>query len=210
MAEIASITVPQGVAPLEPLLGSPARLRIARMLSRLPDKEFTGRELARLLKLSHSSVQDAMRIFVERGVAVRRIVGRSNVYRANEESFLYRSLRDLFRKEGSLTEEVLDSIRRTMEPKSLTCLVFGSASRGKSTRDSDLDVLVVATDRAQAEDELSTLGLTLLRRYGVRLDAKVLTPSQLRAKGLSGYLRAARSEGVRISGEPLERVIKTA
>lgn len=210
MAEVASITLPQGVAPLGTLLGSPARLRVARMLARLPEKEFTGRELARLLKLSHSSVQEVMRIFVERGVAVRRVVGRSNVYRANQESFLYLSLQDLFRKERSFTEEVVDRIRRTMEPKSLTCLVFGSASRGKATRDSDLDVLVVATDRAGAEEELSALGLALLRRYGVLLDAKVLTPSQLREKGLRGYLRAARSDGVRISGEPLERVIKTA
>ena len=209
MAEISSIQLPQGVAPLEPLLGTPARLRVARILSRLPEKEFTGRELARLCALSHSSVQDAMETYLDKGIVVRRVIGRSYVYKTNQKSFLFQALRELFRTEGALTEDVVERIRRRLAPKSLSCTIFGSSARGEADERSDLDILVVARNRDAAEEEVVRLRLALLERYGVRLDAKVLTPSELHEKGSTAYLRSAIAEGVRISGEPLTRVMGT-
>ena len=208
MAETASIHLPQAVAPLESVLDSPARLQTARMLSRLPQKEFTGRELARLLGLSHSSVQDAMRVHVNKGIALQRIVGRSHIYRANTASFLYRTLSSLFRKEESIGRDVVNQIRRALESTSIACVIFGSSARGDAGDNSDLDVLVVVDDRTALDDELFKLSVSVLRRYGIRIDAKVVTRSELREKGRDPYLRAALAEGVRISGEPLERVMK--
>ena len=49
---------------LEEVLSSPVKIKVARLLTDLPDKELTGRELARLLGVSHSSIQEAMRVFV--------------------------------------------------------------------------------------------------------------------------------------------------
>ena len=102
----------------------------------------------------------------------------------------------------------MNQIRRALESTSVTCVIFGSSARGDAGDNSDLDVLVVVDDRTALDDELFKLSVSVLRRYGIRIDAKVVTRSELREKGRDPYLRAALAEGVRISGEPLERVMK--
>ena len=59
------------------ILDPSIRLRIVELLVSLPVKEFTGREIARLLGVSHSNVQRALRVLVEDGLASKKRTGRS-------------------------------------------------------------------------------------------------------------------------------------
>jgi len=191
----------------EEVLGSVARVRIARLLVGLPEKEFTGREIARVLGLSHSTVQEALGILVTSGLVSERELGRAHVLRANRESFLYPVLRNLFQSERRLGEEIGQALRSELGKASLAVVLFGSHARGASRAGSDMDLVVVTADADRAEKALSRLQLRFERRYGLRLDAKVLTPVELKSKAGTPFVRAALSEGILVSGTSLEKVL---
>ncbi len=195
-------------ASLDRILTSPVRLRVAKFMVRLPEKEFTGREVAALLDLSHTAVQDAMRILVANGLVTRRVIGRAHVFRTNKESYLYGVVRELVKAEEGLEEELFLLLRSRLQDLAISLVVYGSHARGTASSTSDLDVIVVTEKPDQAQQRLSELQMTLLRRYGIYLDVKVWTPPQIRSRKSLSYVRAARSEGVTILGKPLEEVIR--
>ena len=193
--------------PWTDILGAPARLAVARLLVRLPDKEFTGREIARLLGVSPSTALQALGILVAQGLALRRTIGRAHVFQANRESYLFGLLGDLLRSEDRVREEMLERARAALGKGALSLVLFGSHARGTAGPSSDLDLLVVTEDPEAMEERLDELEALFLRRYGLHVDAKVLTPRELRARASLPYLRAARAEGLVVGGRPLDEVI---
>ncbi len=192
------------------ILGSPARLHVARLLVRLPDKEFTGREVARLLGLSPSTALEALGILVSRGLASRRTIGRAYVFQANRESYLFGLLGDLLRSEDRVRDEMLERVRASLGREALSVVLFGSHARGTAGPASDLDLLVVTEDPEAMGARVDELEALFLRRYGLHVDAKVLTPRSLRDRATLPYLRAARGEGVLLAGRTLDEVIRRA
>lgn len=176
-------------------------------MARLPEKDFTGREIASLLNLSHTAVQDAMKVLVAGGLVNQRVIGRAHVFRTNKQSYLYGIIRELVAAEERLEGELLDELKSKLGGLATSLVVFGSHARGAEHRGSDLDLLVITERTREAEDQLSELQVALLRRYGIYLDAKVWTPKQLRTKKSLPYIRAARKEGIAIFGQSLEEVI---
>ncbi len=189
------------------VLETPARLAVARLLVRLPDREFTGREVARLVGLSPSTALQALGILVSRGLARRRTVGRAHVFQANRDSYLFGLLEDLLRSEGRVREEMLERARGAVGDGALSLVLFGSHARGTAGPSSDLDLLVVTADPRAMEARLDALEALFLRRYGLHVDAKVLTPRELRNRSSLPYVRAARAEGVLLAGRSLDEVV---
>lgn len=191
---------------LESVLASPARFRTARILSRLPDKEFTGRELAGTLGLSHSTIQATMRTFVDAGVARERRIGRACVFRANRDSALLGVLDRLFRAEEQAKEALVKSIQDAMDKTHSAVILFGSVARGEATRRSDLDLLVVTKEPQMTSEALAALEERLIRRYGLHVDAKVVTPADIRASD-KAYIKNALAEGRVIDPAALAEVM---
>ena len=73
-------------------------------------------------------------------------------------------------------------------------IVFGSVAREQASSGSDLDLLVIAKDRSRAAEEFSNLGQIVIRRFGLHLDVKILSPDQLK-KSKAAYLKTALAEG---------------
>jgi predicted nucleotidyltransferase len=192
---------------LERSLTSPLRYRIARLLIHQPEKEFTGREIARLLQVSHTGVQKAIRSIVEAGLAQEKRIGRSNVYSANKDSYLFRTFRSWFGSEGRMQQEFVETLRSKLEGAVVSAVVFGSFAKGSASPTSDLDLLIVAEDRAEIEKRLTTLAGAFARRYGIRISPRVMTKTELREKASLLYVKAARTEGVLVAGQPLEKVL---
>ena len=192
---------------LADILRTPARLAVARLLVRLPDKEFTGREVARLLGLSPSTALEALGVLVSRGLAGRRTIGRAYGFQANRDSYLFGLLGDLLRSEDRTREEMLERARASLGKGALSLVLFGSHARGTAGPASDLDLLVVTEDPGAMEARVDELEALFLRRYGLHVDAKVLTPRELRDRASLPYVRAARAEGFVVAGRPLDEVI---
>ena len=192
---------------LQATLTSPLRYRIARLLIQLPEKEFTGREIARLLRVSHSGVQKAIRPIVESGLAHEKRIGRANVYSANKDSYLFRSLRSWFGAEDSIQQEMVETLRTKLAGVVISAVVFGSFAKGSASPTSDLDLLVVTEDRDETGKRLASLAGIFARRYGIRISPRVVSKAELKAKASLPYVKAARTEGVLIVGKPLGRVL---
>ena len=195
---------------LEQILGSQARLRVARLLIDLPEKEFTGREVARLLGMSHSTVLGALRVVTDRGLATERVLGRAHVFRVNREHFLHDVLATLFRSERGLRGRITETIRASLEASSVSLILFGSRARGSAGGQSDVDLIVVTRDVDESEAAVSRLSGEFRRTYGLELDAKVLTPRQLKSRLGTPFVKAALTEGIRIGGIPLAKVMGPA
>lgn len=189
---------------MESVLSSAARFKVARLISRLPEKEFTGRELARYLGLSHSTVQDAMRTLVDQGVATQRWVGRACVFRANQDSAILEALTRVFRAEAWVNESLVELLRKALRKTGSAGIVFGSVAREQASSGSDLDVLVIAKNRSRAAEEFSTLGQVVIRRFGLHLDVKIVSPNELK-KSKAAYLKTALAEGRAIGPTAIEK-----
>lgn len=202
------------VAPLreviDEVLEPSIRLRVVRLLVLLPDKEFTGREIAGLLGVSHSNVQRAMRILVDDGFAFRKRLGRADIFRANRDHFLFQPLRGLFVLERELPERVAEDLRSNYESVAMSIVVFGSYARDTADRGSDLDVLVVTTKPELAKERTPRLVTRFSRKYGLPLSVKIVRASDFKKGTLPPYLREALKEGLLISGTPLHKVVAAA
>ncbi len=192
---------------LEMAVTSPLRYRIAKLLIDQPEKEFTGREIARLLRVSHSGVQKAIRPLVEAGLAYEKRIGKSNVYWANKDSYLFKTFHRWFSAEDRIQQEVIETLQSKLEDIVVSATVFGSFAKGSAGPSSDLDLLIVARDRAEAEKRLASLAVVFARRYGIRISPKVVSESELKRKASLPYVKAAMTEGVLIAGKPLGRVL---
>jgi len=193
---------------LELAVSSPLRYRIAKLLVEQPEKEFTGREIARLLNVSHTGVQKAIERIVRMGLAHEKRIGSSNVFWTNKDSYLFRTFHSWFSLEGKIGQEILDTLRSKLEEVVASATVFGSFAKGTPDSGSDLDLLIVAGDRKEVEKRLTSLSTTFARRYGIRLSPIIVSRSELKKKASLPYLQAARNEGILVVGKPLEQVLR--
>lgn len=195
---------------IDEVLEPSIRLRVARLLAQLPEKEFTGREIAGTLGVSHSNVQRAMRVLVDDGFAFRRRLGRADIFRVNKEHFLFRTLRELSALERNLPERILEELRSQYDPVALSVVVFGSYARGTADRESDFDVLVATAKPEQAEKRTPAIVARFSRKYRLPLSVKIVRTSDLKKKRLPPFIREALREGVLVSGLPLRKIVADA
>jgi len=192
------------------ILNPSIRLRVAGLLATLPDKEFTGREIAELLGVGHSNVQRAVRVLVDDGFALRKRIGNADIFRVNVSHFSFKAISELFRVKRGLSERITENLKSAFRDIGFSVTVFGSYARGAADRASDMDVLVIATNPTSVEDRVATLEADFARIYGVSLSVKVLSPPDLRRRPVPPYVRAAAQEGILISGSSLREVIANA
>ncbi len=192
---------------IEAVITSPLRYRIAKLFVEQPEKEFTGREIARLLHFSHTGVQKAIGTIVRAGLASEKIIGKSKVYRANKESYLFKTFDSWFGVEDRIPGDILETLRSKLEDAAVSVTVFGSFAKGSADSGSDLDLLIVTTDREETEKRLASLAALFARKYGIRISPRLLSKSELSRKASLPYLQAAKKEGILVTGRPLEQVL---
>lgn len=204
MAGIPYMPLVESVAAV---LGTRTSRRLAVLLAQFPDKEFTGRELARMLGASPSTVAEVVRALIDAGFAVERTVGKANAIRLNRESFLVPLVKGIAEFERTLGERLHALVRKYLADASVSVTLFGSLPRGDASRRSDVDLLVVTQDRARTEDRLAALQGVVARAYGLRLSPKVLVRSDLTKRPAPPYLRAALAGGVPVCGKTLAELL---
>lgn len=87
---------------LADVLGSPARVKVARALVRVTAGRWTGREVARAAGCSAPQAVHALRQLEELGFVSRRAVGRAHEWTLVEDHVLVGPLRILFEFEADL------------------------------------------------------------------------------------------------------------
>lgn len=114
----------------------------------------TGRQVHGIISDDHSlwSVQEALKALAQLGLVETRTVGRAGVHVINEAHAAIAPLRALVDPVAALRAAVAAAVDPSVE----TVVLFGSLARGEATRDSDIDLAVIAAagweGRAVLED----------------------------------------------------------
>lgn len=140
----------------------------------------TGREVHALVADRHSlwSVQEALKTLRALGIIEARAVGRAGLHSVNEQHYAVPHLRALLDPVAALTSVVNDVVGDTPA----TVLVFGSLARGESSRESDVDLAVIANDW----DDRVALEDAVRNGLGNTCDVIVFAPEEFETLARSG------------------------
>ncbi len=196
---------------LEAIYGSPAKIRILRVLSGAP-QPLSGRQVGELSGLSHRGAIQALESLVEIGAVRQRKVGNAYQYSLSPKNIAVEVIiAPSMKAEASLLDDLKKKIVAQFGRKSVSLTLYGSFARGAEKRGSDIDVLAVATDdrmKAALEEKAASLTPFFRERYNALLSLHCLTLDELRSKKTSPVLKSVREEGVTLSGKPLRDLLK--
>jgi predicted nucleotidyltransferase len=189
--------------PLDDVLTTRAKTRILRLLATeaLP---LSGREIGRRLNMVQSQVSTVIRQLVAAGVVEARATPPAVQYMFTQrDEPTVQALRDLFVREQSRTEAVLDALREGV-PGLLSVILFGSAARRTPRSDSDVDLLlVVAHESAEMHQRIEEALSRLEAERLLPLSWLVADLDQIRAWEAADHplWRSIQRDGVQLAGE---------
>jgi len=134
--------------PLDDLFGRRSKVALLRYLV-LSRRETTGRDLARSVGMDHKSCLQSLKELGREGIVNMRGVGQAWFIRLDPDFPLVRDvLVPLFEWERGLPERLARDIRKSLGRDALSIFLFGSTAKGTDEAASDVDLLIVARDRA--------------------------------------------------------------
>jgi len=195
---------------LEAIFGSPAKIRILRVLSASP-QPLSGRQVGELSKLSHRGAIQALESLVELGAVRQRRVGNAYQFSLSPgnravELIIVPSIK----AEAALLDELKKKIVAQFGRKAVSLTLYGSVVRGTEKRGSDIDVLAIAGDerlKSDLEEKSAALAPFYRERYNSLLSLHCFTLDELRSKKTLPLLRTVKEEGVTLSGKPLRELL---
>jgi len=191
-------------------LGSKTKVNALSVLVAHPDRAIVESELAKEANASISEVNRQLSDLVDVGLVTMERVGKSKLYRANKQHFLFEPLTSIFRGLEEIYREIANKVAKfaARKHKVETVLLFGSlaSSRIRSNfvkEPSDIDVMIVVRNKEQTEDVrkdvLNFVNLEIFPRYGINVYPIVLSVQEY----LSGLAEDAFIMDVHSRGEVL-------
>ena len=165
---------------LEIVLGSVVKIKILRTMFRFPEKTFTGRELASLIKdVSHMAVANSIKDLEDISLIDRRYHGNSNLFKLNKESYLFSILESLFKSEENTVNELKKQILNKIHDVDMVVL-FGSIAKKQEHMDSDIDLLVVTKNKRKIRLQFEEKMFKIIRIFGNVLSVILLNPEEFK------------------------------
>ena len=194
--------------PLQNILSSSAKVAVLRVFCDT-NSPLSGRETVRRARISYGPGWAALQNLVASGVLVKRDLGRASAYELREpEGALMQALRDLFDTEQKRSERATDDLTSAL-PEALSVILYGSEARGDAKAGSDTDILIVVEQRtADLEERIDQTCLALAEQHSLALSWHIADLTDLREweKTGSDFWRNVTSDGIRLAGDPLERL----
>ena len=147
------------------------------------------REIASILKVSHMSINRAMREFSEVNFVNFLTIGKAHLWRVNRKGYAFKVLAKFFNGISGV-KKPLDDLKDTLSthiPKTLVkkAILFGSVAKGKGKIDSDIDIFFLvrdSKDKEKLEVALEKLSNTCLEIYGNKLSPYIITEQEAKKK----------------------------
>jgi predicted nucleotidyltransferase len=175
------------------------------------DREYTGREVQRLIGATQDAVRFALQRLGEQGLVDARPAGRAIMFSLNRDHLAAPHIEAL----AALRLELLDRLRGMLsewQVQPLAAVLFGSAARNEAGKESDLDLLLIRPRKVDADDETWQEQLSELSERATRWtgnDTRILEYSEDELMELAGQepvLDAAANEGLDLSDRPFRRL----
>jgi hypothetical protein len=141
----------------------------------------TGRQVHALVSDEHSlwSVQEALKLLTGLGIVETQTIGRAGVHTITEGHAAVAHLRVLADPIGMLRAAIAGAVGSDVE----SVIVFGSIARGQASRDSDIDLAVIAS---RGWDGRSDLVDAVRTGVGNGCDVLAFTADQFQQLAASG------------------------
>lgn len=189
--------------PLDDVLRGRSALAVLRTLTRFPQKEFTGRELADVAGVAPSKAIVELNRLLRTGAVHRRTVGRMHLWRAVEGHFILDAVGAALAAERRVLADLEATLAKGLKrPGVRAGFIHGSVARGDEAPDSDIDVFVVV-DREEDKERIlpavAKVSEEVLARYGNPLHVIVYSAAESARKRDLAYQQAAR-DGIAFIG----------
>ena len=175
--------------PLDKILNSEIKTKLVRFMCRT-DAEWSGRQIAKEIKVSPASCHKALRELNGQGVLLLRSIGKSFLYRMNKKNALVADiLKPLYQAEDRIPQLLFGIIRKNLSPGAkrsiVSLVVFGSIARKEEKARSDVDVLVVLTsgkDKNTVGREFDKINEKISPRFGNTISPYLQSIKEFRLK----------------------------
>jgi predicted nucleotidyltransferase len=193
--------------PLDHILGSPALVRVTRVLA-MHGGSLGVSDIARRARLALPSTRDALRRLRESEVVTAAGAGRSMVCALRSEHPLAQPLAALYAAEREQADAVLDAIRQAaaeLRPEPLGVWLYGSVARSEDAPTSDIDVAVASgdVDPTPQADALREAIAAASPAQAHRVSVVALGPADVRrlAGEGAGFWRDLERDAVVLAGD---------
>jgi predicted nucleotidyltransferase len=188
----------------EEVLGTRSRVAVLRVLVGV-SVPLSIRQVARQARISHVSALEALNDLVEIGVVASSIAGRSHIHWLERRSLVTRALvLPAFEAEAGSGDLLIAELRRFMPEGFISAVLFGSYARGDMRPGSDVDVLLVGTDRIaldSALDSLDAIAAEMRAVFGATVSVMGYTLEQVNAlRGSGSFIDGVVEDGIVIYG----------
>src|SRR3989344_784491 len=162
-------------------------LKIVDLLLRNKEKDFTIHEISNALKQYYSLVHRTVEKLSKDNIIVRKKTGKAYVCSLNlenEKTHVLLTLSEIERKEEFyeknkeirlILEDLVDSLKEVFRTKLYSIVLFGSYAKGTASKDSDIDILILAKNKAPIFRKIKDL----YAKYGREINVIILTPKEL-------------------------------
>lgn len=196
---------------LNKILGDSAKIKAIKLLIKQPEG-ISGRELGRLIGVSHFKSHAVLTELAKQGILTVRKAGKANIYQLNRRHLIIEKLRPIFRLEEDFFTVVGDYLFSKLKPNPLSIILYGSIARNEERPDSDIDILVIYKDgvfRPDFTDKILEKGADMPLKFGNRLSviAVQLSKFQSGVKSKDPLFYRIFKEGRVIAGLSINEVL---
>ena len=200
---------------LDRVLDHKTKIGILRILCK-ESSGLTGRQLAKLLGVSPTTVNKFLNSLKEDGIIKATAAGRAYLYMLNTDSYITKALvKPFFEKERSILPAVTAIIKKAISRSKAateTVAIFGSVARRREGPKSDIDLVVVldnVADKEKVENSLDLIADTVARDFQTAIVPYILSADQFRRryKDNVSIIKDILSAYILVQGRPLERLV---
>jgi predicted nucleotidyltransferase len=170
------------------VLNSKTKVGIVKFLL-THEAAMSEREIASILKVSHMSVNRAMKELASVNFGNFVTIGKSHLWKVNHKSYAFKVLANLIKDVSVIKgpiEDLKDTLLRHL-PKTLIrkVVLFGSVSKELESVNSDIDIFILVknvNDKKALEPSIEKLSNLCFEVYGNRLAPYILTEQEIAKK----------------------------
>lgn len=159
----------------------------------------TGREIARLSSMSHRSCLKALTNLEDLHLLIRQRGGRDHLFVLNRDHVLVsEAILPLLEFERRFLLHVEEYLKKRLQRKTMSVILFGSVARKQEDTRSDLDLCVVVraeSEKAAVQEQIHVLAPSVQQRFGARISPIIFTAAEF-------------ARGVKLKKSPMHEIAK--
>lgn len=185
---------------LQNIFGNKNKVKVLRFLFQHKiGAEFTESELARLSNVPVQTLNRLVKGLINSNLVIGRRVGNARLISLNSKHPLFEEISSLMKAENKKPiQELKRLIKAELKKTELKeCWIFGSVARGDKTPESDIDILMVGSDKDKLNDIGTDLSLKVKETLGNTVSIVTARVSEFHSPK-SDLMKTIQTEGIRV------------